>query len=101
MTVSELKVGDRIRITAVPGAGIPGYVIFPETVRVYRKLIARGRPVRIYAIDEYGSPWFACRFRTKAGKWEHHFLAVYDGDTNWVPVIGRTMLSPKVSHPHL
>ncbi|MBP3956050.1 hypothetical protein J8F10_12230 [Gemmata sp. G18] len=89
MTASELKVGDRIRITGVPGDGIPGYQIHAETVRVYKKLVARGRAVRIYEIDEYGAPWFACRFRTKNKKWEHHFLAVYDTDTNWVPVIRR------------
>ncbi len=96
MKSSELKVGDRIRITAVPGVGIPGYVIFPETVRIYRRLITRGRPVRIYEIDEDGSPWFACRFRTKARKWEHHFLVVLDSDTNCVPVIKRTKVSHKV-----
>jgi hypothetical protein len=86
MKVSELKVGDRIRITGVPGEGVKGYCIHPDTVLVYKKLVARGRAVRIYEIDEYGSPWFACRFRKKSGKWEHHTLAVIDTDTNWIAV---------------
>jgi hypothetical protein len=88
MKASKLKVGDRIRITGIPGEGVAGYHILPETVRVYKKLIARKRAVRICTIDEYGSPWFACRFR-KAGKWEQHFLAVYDTDNNWIAVKSR------------
>ncbi|MCE9568273.1 MAG: hypothetical protein K8U57_40250 [Planctomycetes bacterium] len=91
MKSSDLKVGDRIRIIGIPGDGISGYQIFPETARVYKKLVARGRSVRIYQIDEDGSPWFACRFRTKAGKWEYHFLAVSDTDSNWIAVKGRQM----------
>ncbi len=89
MKVSELSVGDRIRITGIPGDGVPGYRILAETVRVYNRLIARGRPVRIFEIDEYGSPWFACRFRTKTGKWEHHILAVNANDNNWIAVKSR------------
>jgi hypothetical protein len=86
MKASELKVGDRIRITGVPGVGIPGYYIHRDTVRAYKKLIARGRSVRIFKIDKYGSPWYAFRFRLKSGKWEYHWLAVYDTDTNWIVV---------------
>jgi hypothetical protein len=86
MKASELKVGDRIRITGVPGEGVAGYHIHKDTARVYRKLVARGRAVRIYEIDEYGSPWFACRFRKTGGKRERHLLAVYDTDANWVAV---------------
>ncbi|AMV25310.1 hypothetical protein VT84_12995 [Gemmata sp. SH-PL17] len=97
MKASELKVGDRIRITGVPSVGIPGYQIHAETVRVYKKLVARGRAVRIYEIDEYGAPWFACRFRTRGKKWEQHFLAVDDADKNWVPVTRRSRASDQKS----
>ena len=86
MKPSELRVGDRIRIVGIPGAGIPGYYIHRDTVRVYKKLVARGRAVRIYDIDDYGTPWFACRFLSKAGKREQHLLAVLDTDDNWVRV---------------
>ncbi len=86
MNVNELRVGDRIRITGVPGEGIPGYGIQPETVRVYKKLLARNRPVRIYEINEYGQPWFQCKFKRRNGIWEEHTLAIFDDDTNWVPV---------------
>jgi hypothetical protein len=45
--------------------------------------------VRIARIDEYGSPWYACRFRTTSGQWEWHDLAVCDLDNNWVMVESR------------
>jgi len=86
MKAADLKVGDRVRITGIAGHGVPDYVISRDTVRVYKKLIARGRSVRINRIDEYGSPWYHCRFRTGDGKWEHHFLSVSGSDNNWVKV---------------
>ncbi len=48
MKATQLKTGDRIRIVGAPGDGVPGYVILPETVRVYKTLLARNRSVRIY-----------------------------------------------------
>jgi hypothetical protein len=76
-----LKVGDRIRLVEMPPEFLQeGYIILPETVRVYRKLLARGRHLRIREIDEYGHPWIWCRFRRKNGGWECHALAVnHDG----------------------
>jgi hypothetical protein len=86
MKMKRLKVGDRIRIIGVPGEGIPNYVIHRETVRVYKKLIARKRSVRIREIDEYGVPWFTCKFKKRNGAWEWHSMAVMDSDKNWIPV---------------
>jgi hypothetical protein len=86
MKARQLKVGDIIRITAVPGEGIANYTIHPETTRVYKKLVARGRPVRIREIDEFGLPWYRCRFKMRNGKFEMHGLIVIDSDTNWVLV---------------
>ncbi len=86
MKSSELKIGDRIRITEVPGKGIPNYTIFPETVRVYKKLVKRKRSVRISEFDEFGSPWYHCRFRKRNGQMEYHSLIVMSSDTNWVLV---------------
>lgn len=86
MKSSELRVGDRIRIVDVPGRGIPNYTIHPETVRVYKMLVNRKRSVRICWIDEYGEPWYECRFRRRNGRLEFHSLVVMSEDTNWVPV---------------
>jgi hypothetical protein len=83
-----LQVGDRIRIVRMPwDADAPGCTFLPETRRLYKKLIARGRPLRVYQVDEYGLPWVACRFCRKDGRWEYHWLAV--NDDSWVRVRSR------------
>ena len=83
----ELRVGDRIRIIRLPGEGVPGYYLHPDTRRVFKKLMARGRSVRIARIDGQGVTWFACRFRLKSGHWEWHELSVCELDNNWVRVV--------------
>jgi len=89
MNATELNVGDRVRIVSIPGEGIPGYILMPETRRVFKRLIARRRPVRIARIDEYGSPWYDCRFRNRKGRVEYHSLSIMENETNWVPVKSR------------
>jgi hypothetical protein len=80
-----LRVNDRIRIVRMPsGIDAPRYVLPACTRRLYEKLIARGRAVRVYDIDEWGLPWIRCKFRRRNGSWEHHFLAV--NDDSWVRV---------------
>ena len=75
----SLHVGDRVRVVRLPTfQGMPGGGLPPETLRLYKKLIVRGRPQRVYWIDEYGSPWISCRFRTRNGQWEGHYLAIND-----------------------
>jgi hypothetical protein len=76
-----LKVGDRIRLTEIPSEFLQeGYFIHRDTMRVYKKLLARRRPLRIYEIDEYGYPWIMCRFPRKDDQWEWHTLAFnHDG----------------------
>jgi hypothetical protein len=86
MAAADLKVGDKIKILSVPGVGDTGYYLHPETRRVYEKIIARGRPVRISELNATGQPVFQVKFRCKNGKWEYHFLTVDDSDDNWVPV---------------
>lgn len=83
----DLRVGDRIRIIRLPGEGVPGYFLHPDTRRVFKKLMARGRSVRIARIDGQGAPWFACRFRRKGERLEWHELAVCQSDKNWVRVV--------------
>jgi hypothetical protein len=73
----QLKVGDKIRLTEVPREFFQkGYHIHRDTLRVYRILVARRRPLRIWMIDEYRQPWIQCRFRRNDGHWEYHSLAV-------------------------
>jgi hypothetical protein len=93
MKTKDLKAGDRIRIFAVTGQGNPNLYLHPDTRRVYKKLIARKGSVRIYWIDEYGSPWYWCRFKRKNGTWEYHSLSVMDTDANWVLVKKRSKKS--------
>jgi len=82
--VSKLKVSDEVRLLSIPegenNKGLP-------TLTVYKKLLARKRPVRIDDIDEYGTPWFSCRMKLrKNGRREHHMLALYYDDNNWIKV---------------
>ena len=86
----NLKVGDKIRIVAIPGFDengkkIKGYTIYGETITAYKKLIARKRPVRIYEIDEWGNPWFQFRFKER-DEWHTHIMAIFKEDDNWVRV---------------
>jgi hypothetical protein len=77
----RLKVGDRVRHVHVPTEfSRPGYLIYRDTLRAYRRVIARGGPQRIFQIDAWGVPWISFRFRMKNGNWEGHELAVnHDG----------------------
>ena len=88
----ELRVGDLIRIVRLPtGVDTPGYTFHPCTRRLYKRLIARRRPLRVCRIDQWGAPWVRCRFRCKDGLWEHHSLAV--NDDSWIRVKRRSACS--------
>jgi hypothetical protein len=89
MKASDLKIGDRIRILELPGKDVAEYYLHLDTRRIYKKLILRGTSLRISRIDEYGAPWYECRFRRKNGAWEFHTLAVFESDRNWVKVKAR------------
>ncbi len=93
----RLRVGDRVRFVRVPVFdGKRGGGLQPETLRLYKKLIARGRPQRVFQIDEYGLPWIACRFRRRGSKWESHWLAI--NDDSWVRVKCRKS-NQDITHP--
>jgi hypothetical protein len=81
----ELRIGDRIRLVAMPTEfAQAGYLLYPCTRRVYERLIARRRPVRVCRIDDWGIPWIRCQFRLKDGRRGYHSLAFnHDG---WVRV---------------
>ena len=75
-----LKPGDRVRLTEYPSEFLrPGIYMHRDTVRVYKRLVARGRSLRVAWIDEDGHPWIECRFRRKNGKWEYHSLMLNHG----------------------
>ena len=88
-----LKLGDRIRIIAIPTGDAAqaadamrrGDPLFQWTMRILQRLADRKDIVRIDAIDEYGQPWFSYQFRNKRGAWEHHTLVVMDADS-WEPL---------------
>lgn len=95
MKAGQLRVGDRIRIFDVAGRGKRGFYLHPDTRRVYRVIMARGRAVRISEIDELGTPWYRVRIRGKDGRMHHHSLAVYDSDENW-RVVGKSRATPRM-----
>ena len=77
----ELNIGDPIRLVEIsPEFFQEGYVIAPETSRLYKRLLARPHSLRICGIDQFGRPWVRCRFRRKSGRWVHHHIAIdHDG----------------------
>jgi len=95
---SDLRVGDWIRIIGMPGQGVPNYYLHRDTKRVFEKLIARGRAVRIARV-EYGLPWYDCRFEMNNGRREWHSLAVCDLDNNWMKVKPRHKMEPAKRRP--
>ena len=77
VTWKDLRIGDRVRFVRLPTfQGVLAAGLLPETLRLYKKLIARARPQRVFWIDEYGLPWIRCRFRRNSGTWEGHWLAI-------------------------
>ena len=83
----ELRIGDRIRIVSLP-TGLDESLWPAETLAVYRMLIARRRPVRVYEIDAWNMPWIRFLVRGDGGRWVHHGLLInHDG---WVRVRSRT-----------
>lgn len=73
----KLRVGDCVRLVEYPREFLaPGYGIHRDTVRLYRRLLARRRPLRVYKVDAWGCPWIRCRFQLRDGRWEHHHLMI-------------------------
>ena len=77
----RLKIGDRVRLVDMPTEfSRPDCFVHRHTLRAYRRVIARGRPQRIFQIDAWGTPWISFRFKMKNGRWQHHWLVVnHDG----------------------
>ena len=79
----KLRVGDRIRIVAIPQGDQRQYEESGDdfTVRVLRRLIRKKSAVRIGMIDDFSYPWLHYRFRNSRGKIEDHSLSVSDNES--------------------
>jgi hypothetical protein len=78
----SLKVGDLIRFISIPEEwSRPGYWV-PASSRAFMKaMIKRGRPARVYKIDESGQPWIRARLRQR-GMVGYHSWSVFES-TGW------------------
>jgi hypothetical protein len=78
----SLKVGDLIRFISIPEEwSRPDYGV-PASSRAFMKaMIKRGRPSRVYEIDEYGQPWIRATLRQR-GKLHYHSWSVFES-TGW------------------
>ncbi len=88
---TTLKVGDRIRLLAVPEGDLkqrereiaegelddPGW-----TADTIERIIAQDAVVTIERIDEYDLPWFDYQLRRDHGMVEEHTIAIVD-DESW------------------
>jgi len=74
--LQHLEVGDRVRLVHLPTEYLPPHTLHRETRRLYKRLLARRRSVRVCKIDELGMPWIKCQFRRKNGQWEYHYLLI-------------------------
>jgi hypothetical protein len=86
---TSLRVGDRLRILAVPecdlaqrdhevsqNAAMAGW-----TADTIERIIATNPIVTVERIDEYGAPWFAVEFNELGGT-QYHYLTILD-DSSW------------------
>ena len=83
-----LKVGDKVRFISVPKEwSDPKITVHRDDVKFMKAIIARGRPSRIYEVDEYGTPWVAMRLQGLSGL-EHHTWGIME-KTGWRKVVPR------------
>jgi hypothetical protein len=78
----QLRVGDCIRILAVPGQGVPGFWMHDDTRRLFERLVADRAVLQIYEIDDSGLPWVKCPCPTDSEEGGTDYLAI-DGFDVW------------------
>ena len=85
-----LRVGDRIRIIAVPLTDQKHFDDSGdnETYQVLRQLVDTRSVCTIEFIDSTGYPWITCHFRNPCGELEEHGLAIWDNES-WEMVTSR------------
>ena len=85
----RLKVGDRIRLLAVPKADLEqrtrelreGIEAAGHTADTLERIIAQDPVVTVNFVDEYGLPWFEYELKLDSGELEYHSIAVMDDDS--------------------
>ena len=83
---AKLRVGDRIRLLAVPQADIEqrdreiqrGHPDAGWTANAIERIIVQCPVVTIDRIDEFGMPWFDAELKDERGETEYHSLAIMD-----------------------
>jgi hypothetical protein len=81
VSFQNLKVGDWIRIVAIPDKWcVPGYNFPRETRQLYERLIRVRRAVKVDHIDDWGYPWIAYRHLDKRGRHHFHMLMIGQDD---------------------
>jgi len=86
---TKLRVGDRIRLLAVPSADLSqrereirdGLEDAGWTADTIERILAQQPIVTISSIDEYGSPWFEVELTENDGQIAHHSIAIMDDDS--------------------
>ena len=78
----QLRVGDRIRILAIPGQDVPGFWLHEDTRRLFERLVSQRMVLRVYRIDEWGKPWVKCPYPGEPGQCQDEELAI-DGFDVW------------------
>ena len=81
--LQNLKVGDRVRLVHFPKEWVGRGLLPRDTRQLYKYLLARRSPVRVWQIDETGMPWIRCQLRAKDGVMEYHLLLI-GTDSGWV-----------------
>ncbi len=88
---TRLKVGDVIKLNAVPTADLQQRARELEeglledagmTADTIERILAQNPVVTIDRVDEYGQPWFDCNVPNEQGEIEEHSLAIM-GDESW------------------
>lgn len=81
----KLQVGDRVRFVRLPTEfSQPGYFVHKDTLRLYKRLIARRRSTQVAYLDDWQRPVICYRFIGKSGRMEYHSLII--DDDSWVRV---------------
>jgi hypothetical protein len=80
-----LKVGDKVRLVHFPTEYLPRLTLHRDTRQLYKYLLSRKRPVRVWQIDDWGLPWIRCQCRGRNGRMEYHTLLI-GTETGWAKV---------------
>lgn len=80
MLWEELEVGDLIILVTLPSEfHTPGYYIHKDTLRVYKAILGRNKPLKIKEIDENGIPWVEFREKRRGRNYTHYLAFNHDG----------------------